>query len=173
MPIGIPPGSPTPVAQVYPIDYSHPNAPSIKTYHGLSIVVNGRIIGRIQSWQPKMFARTGAHVYELNHLSYGRAIDYVPGKNNDYSISASRVEMWNDEFEIALGFPAVWSDLVDQDHPFTINEHLFKGRSIYRSWIYHGCWFTSRVESAFEAETDSPKVVASAEISFVSRLKTT
>jgi len=166
------PINPTPVAQVYPLDYTHPNAPTIKTWHGVSIVVNGKIIGRVQSWNPKMFARTGAHVYELNNLSFGRAVDYVPGKNNDYTISATRLEMWDNEFELALGFPAVWSDLIDQDHPFTMHEHTMKGNTIYRSWVYYGCWFTSRVESAFEAESDSPKVLATAEISFVSRLKT-
>lgn len=173
MPVGTPPGSPTPVADVKPIDYTHPHSPSVKTFHGLSIVVNGRIIGRIQSWQPKMYSRTGAHVWELSHLTFGRPVDYVPGKGENYSISASRVEMWNNEFELAIGFPSVWSDLLDQDKPFTINEYLLRGATIYRAWAYNGCWFSSRTESAAEAESNAPKVMAEAEINFVSRLRTT
>ena len=173
MPVGTPPGSPTPVVDVKPIDYTHPHSPSIKTYHGLSIVVDGRIVGRIQSWQPKMYARGGTHVWELSHLTFGRPVDYVPGKGDGYSITANRAEMWNDEFELAVGFPTVWSDLLDQDHPFSINEHLLRGNTIYRSWSYHGCWFGNRVEANFEAESDSPKVMADAEIFFVSRIRTT
>lgn len=173
MPIGTPPGNPTPFVDVKPIDHSHPNAPTIKTYHGITIVVEGRIVGRIQGWEPKMFSRGGAHVWELNHLSFGRPVDYVPGKGDGYSISANRAEMWDDEFELAVGFPAVWSDLLDQDRPFTINEYLLKGNAIYRSWTYHGCWFGTRTEERFEAESDSPKVMVNAEIFFVSRIRTT
>ena len=156
--------------RVQPLDLSAPGAPTIKTYHGLSIVVEGRIVGRIKNWNPQMYSRNGTHVYEVNHLTWGRAVDYVPAVNTGYSISVERVEVWNQEFERALGYPAVWSDLIDQNRPFSVQEYLFRGSTIYRVWLYSGCWFKSRNESA---ATDQGEAIYSAtgEIAFVSRIR--
>lgn len=168
--------SPTPFAanphgvRVRPLDFDAAGAPTIKTYHGISIVVNGRICGRIKSWNPQMFSRNGAHVYELNHLTFGRPVDYVPSVNTNYNLSVSRVEVWNQEFEIALGYPAVWADLIDQNRPFSIQEYLFRGSAVYRVWLYSGCWFTSRNEQAFSSEGDA-QVVVDGQIAFVSRTR--
>tara|TARA_R100001079_G_scaffold104258_1_gene70752 strand:- start:7160 stop:7678 length:519 start_codon:yes stop_codon:yes gene_type:complete len=154
--------------RVRPLDLDAPGAPTIKTYHGLSIVVNGRIVGRINSWSPKMYSRDGNHVWELNHLTFGRAVDYVPSVNRGYEISCNRVEVWNQEFEVALGYPAVWADLIDQNRPFSIQEYLFRGSTVYRVWLYSGCWFKSRNEDSFSADGDA-QIKLSAEIAFVSR----
>lgn len=154
-----------------PINFNAPGAPTAKTYHGLSIVVNGKIIGRIQSWNPQMYSRDGSHIWELNHLTFGRPVDYVPSVNRNYSVSCSRVEVWNQEFEIALGFAAVFADLIDQDKPFTIQEFLFRGTQVYRTWQYLGCWFADRNEAEFGAEGDA-KVISNANINFVSRIRT-
>lgn len=158
---------------VQPLNFDAPGAPTIKTYHGLSIVVNGAVVGRIQSWQPQMYSRGGVHVYELNNNTYGRPVDYVPGKANNFTASVSRMEVWHEEFEIALGFPVVWNDLVDQNTPFTVQEYLFRGSAVYRVWSYFGCWFTDRNEGGFEAGGDSPQITASGSIAFVSRIRTT
>lgn len=168
--------SPTPYAanphgvRVRPLDFDAPGAPTIKTYHGISIVVNGRIVGRIQSWNPQMYSRNGSHVYELNHLTFGRPVDYVPSINTNYNISVSRVEVWSQEFEIALGYPAVWADLIDQNRPFSMQEYLFRGSAVYRVWLYSGCWFTGRNEQGFTAEGDA-KTIVDGQIAFVSRTR--
>jgi hypothetical protein len=118
-----------------------------------------------------MYTRAGEHVYELNHLTFGRPVDYVPGINSNYTVSCSRTEVWNEELEIALGYPAVWADLIDQDRPFTVKEFLIRGAAVYRVWQYTGCWFTSKNYEAFQAE-GVPKVMLSAELSFVARFRT-
>lgn len=168
--------SPTPYAtnnfgvRIKPLDYSHPHAPATKTYHGLAIVVNGNIVGRIQNWNPQMYTREGEHVYELNHLTYGRPIDYVPGRNTNYTCTFSHLEVWEQELERALGYPAMWVDLIDQDKPFTVNEFLFKGNSPYSVFVYSGCWFTGKNLNDFTVD-GVPKIMANGEISFVSRTK--
>lgn len=168
--------SPTPFAsnphgvRVRPLDFDAAGAPTIKTYHGISIVVNGRIIGRVQSWNPQMYARNGAHVYELNHLTFGRPVDYVPSINTGYQVSVNRVEVWDQEFERALGYPAVWADLIDQNRPFAMQEYLFRGSAVYRVWLYSGCWFQNRNEEGFTAEGDA-KTVVNGEVHFVSRTR--
>lgn len=154
--------------RVRPLDFDAPGAPTIKTYHGISIVVGGRIVGRIASWNPQMYARDGSHVYELSHLTFGRPVDYVPSVNRNYTISVSRVEVWSQEFEIALGYPAVWADLIDQNRPFSMQEYLFRGSTVYRVWLYSGCWFTNRNEDAFDREGDAIFKV-NGEVAFVSR----
>lgn len=168
--------SPTPFAgnphgvRVSPLEFDAPGAPTIKTYHGISIVVGGRIIGRVQSWAPQMYTRAGQHVYELNHLTFGRPVDYVPGVNSNYSVSVSRVEVWNQEFEVALGYPAVWSDLIDQTRPFSMQEYLFRGNTVYRVWLYSGCWFAGRNEDGADKEGNAIFQV-NGEINFVSRAR--
>lgn len=168
-------GSPTPYADnplgvrvSRPLNFDAPGSPATKTYHGVVIVVNGNVVGRIQNWNPQMYTREGSHVYELNNLTFGRPVDYVPSINTGYTISASRTEVWYEEFEIALGYPAVWADLIDQDQPFACEEYIFRGQTVYRSWLYRGCWFQDKNQDAFDAQGDA-KVKVNATINFVSR----
>ena len=169
--------SPTPYAtnphgvRVKPLDLEAEGSPTVKTYHGLSIIVDGRIVGRINSWAPKVFNRNGTHVYELNHHTFGRPVDFVPSVSTGYTISVNRTEIWDQEFEIALGYPAQWSDLIDQNRPFSVQEYLYKGASIYRVWSYVGCWFTSRNEDNITNKGEAQYVV-NGEIAFVSRRRT-
>lgn len=168
--------SPTPYAsnphgvRVRPLDFDAPGAPTIKTYHGISIIVNGRIVGRIGAWNPKMYSRKGKLIYELNHLTFGRPVDYVPSINSGYSISTKHTEVWNQEFELALGYSTVWSDLMDQNRPFSVQEYLFRGPSVYRVWLYSGCWLSERNEADFSPEGDAI-VQANGTIDFVSRTR--
>ena len=170
MPSPTPFGSNPHGVSVKPLDLTADNAPMTKTYHGLAISVNGKLIGRIQSWNPKMYSREGEHIYELSHLTYGRPIDYVPGINTGYEIEAEKIEVWDEEIELAFGYPAVWADLIDQNRPVNIQEYLFRGIEVYRVWLYTGCWFTDRNESAFQAQ-ENPAITASASMSFVSRIR--
>lgn len=156
-----------------PIDFTAAGAPTTKTYHGFSIVVNGNIVGRVESWQPQMFSRQGQHVYELNHLTFGRPVDYVPGVNQNYTVTASRTEVWGQEFERALGFKTAWSDLIDQDRPFQVYQYIYKGRDIYQIWVYSGCWFQEKNEDPFQANSDNVRVMVNCTIAFVSRTRTT
>jgi hypothetical protein len=100
-------------------------------------------------------------------------VDYVPGVAPSFTIQATRTEMWANEFELALGYKAVWADLIDQDRPFTIHEYLYKGKDLYRIWVYSGCWFQSRNEEQAQAASDAPRIMVNATIAFVSRTRTT
>lgn len=157
---------------VKPIDYSKPDVPTSKVYHGITIEVGGSVIGRIQGWNVSgAYTREGEHVYELNNRTWGRPVDYVPGRATGYTISASVAEMWNREVEIQLGLAPLGTqfiDLVDQTYPFTCREYWFRGPTIYRVWTYRGCWLTNRNEENFEANGNG-KVIASLEFSYVAR----
>ncbi|EHM1384171.1 hypothetical protein KFS98_003658 [Salmonella enterica] len=141
-----------------------------KTYHGVSITLpNGGIIGRIQDFNPTFASRSIVPLYELNRQTVGRPIDNIPGIESGRSISITRVEVWDDELEIALAAAErEWIDLCEQTKPFSIIESMFRGNSKYRAWSYDGCWFASKSLDSFSAEGDM-KVSASAEINYVIR----
>lgn len=170
--------SPTPYAtnafgvRTKPLDFTADGAPTTKTYHGLAIVVAGKIVGRVESWQPQMYSRGGGHVHELNAFTFGRPVDYVPGVATNFTVQCSRTEVWNQEFEKALGFSAVFADLIDQDRPFSVHEYIYKGTELYRVWVYSGCWFQDRNEEAVQSTSDAPKYMVNATIAFVSRTRT-
>lgn len=154
------------------LDFSVPDAPTTKTYHGASIVVDGNIVGRITSWNPSgAYTKEVSHVYELSHVTWGRPVDIVPGRSTGYEVAFTRVEVWFQEIELALGYPDVWNDLSDQDRPFTTFEYLFRGTTLYRVWRYAGCWLTARNESEQSAEGDG-KFVADCTMMYVQRQRT-
>jgi hypothetical protein len=148
-----------------------------KHYHGLTIIAeNGSLVGRIQSFTPKAYERASSFVYELNAFTFGRPVDIVPGKESGRTIECTRVEMWDEEFEIAFG-PAAdnarvggieWSDLCDQTRPFLIQEALFRGAARYSTWEYLGCWLTGKSYNDISAEGEA-KMVASCQMSYVIR----
>jgi hypothetical protein len=147
------------------------DAPTAKTYHGLTIKVNNNVIGRIKSWQPTAYSREGNHVYELNVDSFGRPVDYVPGIATGFTVAFSRVELWREEIEVALGLTTVediFDDLTDQTRPFTIDEFLYRGTSLYRHWVYRGCWFQDRNEDGADAQGDGIYTV-NATIAYIQR----
>lgn len=157
---------------VKPLDFSVPDAPTTKTYHGMSIVAAGNIVGRIKSWQASgAYNRESNHVYEVSHVTWGRPVDIVPGKATGYTIALTRVEVWFQELELALGFPAVWNDLCDQDRPFTVYEYLFRGSNLYRVWRYAGCWFEDKNEEAVTSDGDGIMSVTTT-IKYVQRTRT-
>ncbi len=155
-----------------PLDFTVADAPTTKTYHGASIVVDGNIVGRVTSWNPSgAYTRDVAHVYELSHVTWGRPVDIVPGRSTGYSIAMTRVEVWGQELELTLGYGQVWDDLADQDRPFTIYEYLFRGDTLYRVWRYAGCWFSDRNEDAQTADGDGI-FRANATLMYVQRTRT-
>lgn len=160
--------------EVPSLDFNAPDAPTTKTYHGVSIVVNGSIIGRITSWQPSnAYTRGGEHVFELSHRTWGHPVDYVPGKAEGFTLSIARAEVWNAEMERALGLVGAggqFTTLLDQNRPFTINEYLFRGQELYRQWVYRGCWFQDKNPSAYEAEGNGI-ISVDATIAYVSRTR--
>jgi len=152
--------------------------PLTKTYHGLTIIgENGLIVGRIQSYTPTFAQRTITQIYELNGLTWGRPIDNVPGVEAGRSLSCSRVEVWNEEMEVAIGPQAdvlrnggaEWPDLAEQTRPFVLQEVLFKGNTRYRTWEYLGCWFESKSVGEYGANAD-PSIKSTAQAKYVARV---
>lgn len=161
------------IKEVKPLDYNSPNGViTTKVYHGVSIVAGATpstIIGRIQSWQPDSYTREGVHIYELGETAWGRPVDYVPGKATGFTIAVTRAEVWGDEMEKAFGATKVYTDLIDQNRPFTIKEFWMKGNSAstYHQWHYHGCWFQNKNMEAITSDGDGV-VRISATLAYVS-----
>ena len=167
--------SPNPHGAVSPaIDYTAVGAPVTKTYHGLSIVSPNAdlIIGRIISWQPTAYTRTGTYIRELNNRTFGSIIDYVPGIHNDTTIALTRNEIWGGELEKAFGFGAMFESLMDQNRPFIVKEYLFKGNDVYSIWQYSGCWFTEKGEPAMTSDGDG-RYEITATLAYVRRQRLT
>ena len=154
------------------IDYSDTSAPTTFTYHGVSIVVAGNIIGRITSWQPSgAYTREGVHIYELQKDTWGRPVDYVPGRSTGYTLTFVRAEVWGQETEVTFGFNTVFNDLSDQTRPFVIQEYIFKGQELYRVWQYSGCWFQDKNFEAMTADGDGV-LRCNGTVAYVSRIRT-
>lgn len=154
-----------------PIDYSHEHAPTSKTYHGITIAVDGAVIGRIQNWDTTgAWARGGEHVYELQDRTWGKPVDYVPARWEGLSITATVAEMWDAEIEIQLGLSGdqQLNDLIEQTRPFTTHEFWFRGAAQYRIWVYKGCWLTDRNETAYAADGNA-RVIANFNFNYVAR----
>lgn len=150
---------------------------STKTYHGLTIISeSGQIVGRVQSYTPKFGERDVTLVYELNGYTWGRPIDNVPGIEKGRTLSVNRIEVWEEEMEIAFGSAedngrnggVEWIDLCEQTKPFIFQECLLRASSRFRSWEYLGCWFTSKDIDAYSATGDA-KIVANSSMSYVIR----
>jgi len=154
------------------LDYEHDHAPTSKTYHGIAISVEGNVIGRIQSWDTTgAWARGGEHVYELSDLTWGKPVDYVPGRWEGLTIAATVAEMWNKEIDVQLGLgnrSTQLNDLIEQTKPFTAHEFWYRGVAEYRIWVYRGCWLTDRNETAYEAEGNA-RVIANFNFNYVAR----
>ncbi len=149
--------------------------PATKTYHGIAIHAGPGldVVGKINSWQPNTFTRSGVWIKELNVRSFGRPVDYVPGVVDAYTITASRAEVWGEEFEKAVGLVGrgsgnEWIDLIDQHRAFTCTETWYRGKTgQYSKFKYLGCWFQDlNFESAFSIDGDVV-VRRSATINFV------
>jgi len=113
-------------------------------------------------------------VYELSSLTFGRPVDQVPGKSGGYAVSGTSAEMWDYEIEKRLHGDTsiqVFSDLCDQIRAFTVYEHWFKGVVPYRTWVYYGCWLTSKSDGEFTAEGDA-RVLANFTFQYVARRAT-
>ncbi len=65
----------------------------------------------------------------------------------------------------------VFSDLMDQVRAFTVYEHWFKGIVPYRTWVYYGCWLTSKGEESFGVDGDG-RVMANFTFQYVARRMT-
>ena len=148
------------VQKVKPLDYSDTdNQLTTKVYHGVSIVSGTEnIVGRIQSWAPDSYTREGVHLYELADLSWGRPVEYVPGRSTGYTIAVTRAEVWNSEMERAFGVvganETLLSDLQDQVSPFIVKEFWLRGSDAYHIWVYRGCWFQSKNFDALASDGD-------------------
>ena len=161
-----------PVPRVKKLEYNVLTSQSpmdSKTYHGISIFRSGpdgrarrsAPIGRISSWAPTARTRTITPVRELSAETFGKVIEQVPGIAEGWTVSCTRVEVWGDETERALGFDDVFADLTDQNHPFQVKEELRRGNAVYMTWTYEGCWFSSLGEEGYDAAGDAVVKVSS------------
>ena len=167
--------SPSPFAtntyQVNTQSLSYQQTGDTMSYHGAALVVQGNLVGRIQSWQPDgAYSRDGEHDYELNKNTTGKPMDYVPGKATGFTVSFARVEAWDQEFEIALGYSGVFADLTDQTRPFVVQEFLYKGTDPYRIFQYNGCWLKSKTPEAWTSDGNYIHKI-SGQLAYVSRIK--
>lgn len=141
-------------------DATHaPYQPTTMVYHGMSIAVkapggNAIEIGRVQSWNPQGMTRQVVHKREISKTDFGRPVDIIPGVADGYTISMSRVEVWNNELEIVLGYKDPWRDLMDQQWPVDFYEFLYKGNSLYRCWVYPNAWCQSYNRQDISADGD-------------------
>ena len=157
------------VKNVEALDYQGEDFLTTKVYHGVSITSgDNTIIGRIQSWQPDAYTREGVHLYELADMSWGRPVEYVPGKATGFTIAITRAEVWSSEMERAFGAEFVFEDLIDQNKPFKVKEFWLRGLTSYHVWTYNGCWFQNKNIDALTSDGDGITRV-SAQLAYVSR----
>ncbi len=159
--------------QVEPLDYTNPQTPTIKTFHGITLVANGKVLGRIQNWNNAgAYTRQGAHVREINNRTFGRFVDYIPGVAEGYTIAASMAEVWGGELEIQTGGTRRYIDLISQTAPFEAQEFWFRGAgSPYEVWTYLGCWLTDANYNDFTVEGDL-RILRNFQFAYVSRVRT-
>jgi len=125
-----------------------------KTTHMLLLKVNGRVIGRIQSWQPTQ-SRSVERIFELNPLTTGRAVDLVPGVVTEDNISAERVELFRLPVEEIFGdFGRGFVHLSEQRFPFSVEEHWFLPNGEVVTKKYVGCFLESANPGAYTASGD-------------------
>jgi len=154
------------------IDFNAPFAPTTQTYHGFSIQVGGVTIGRITEWTPQQLDREFNHVFELNAKTWGQPVDGVPGRATNFQLSFARAEVWGEEIEKAFGETDVYTLLINQTQPFTIDEVYARGLQIYRRYRYLGCWFTSKNVSAFASDGDGI-IKIDGEMMFINKIRVT
>ena len=107
-------------------------------------------------------------------MTWGKPVDYVPGRATGFSVTATVAELWFKEIEVQLGIVAEGeqlNDLIDQNFPFVAREFWFRGSETYRVWTYVGCWLTDRNEETFSADGNA-KVIANFTFNYVSRRMT-
>jgi len=156
---------------------------SVQTYHGIGFgfaptnvgeTSTGSVkpVGRITNWGAQVYTREVVHTYELAAISYGRPVGTSAGRNTGYTVSMTRMEVWKEETEVALGFASAgdcWTDLMDQDRPFQADEVLMRGAAPYRQWQYLGAWFTELNESEYDSESGDPRRSRTGSFMYVQR----
>jgi hypothetical protein len=157
--------------QVPKLDLNHPQAPTVKSFHGITLVANGQVLGRIQNWNTNgAYTRGGTHVRELNDRTFGRFVDYVPGVADGYTITATMAEVWGSELEIQTGGGQRYIDLISQVAPFTAQEYWFRGNlGNYEVWTYLGCWLRDANYNEYTNEGEDLRVIRNLTFAYVSR----
>ena len=148
--------------------------PESKIWHGLSIAVgsgNDQVqVGRLQTWSPDAMTRQVTQKYELSAETFGRPVESVPGRAEGYTISTQRVELWENEFEKALGYPDVFADLMDMRWSVDLFEYKYRGNELYRLWKYPNCWINSLSEGQPSSEGDGI-YIAQASLNYLPRVR--
>lgn len=152
------------------INFDAPYAPTTMTFHGFSIQVDGVTIGRFTEWTPQALDRDIAPVYELNAKTWGQPVDQVPGKANTFTVAFGRAEVWGEELEVAFGESDVYTLLINQNTPFSVDEVYLRGLQLYRQYRYLGCWFSSKTVDSFTADGEGI-IRITGEFTFVNKIR--
>jgi hypothetical protein len=109
--------------------------------HAVTITVDGKIIGLIQSWSPTQ-SRTATPIYELNAASPGTIIEHAPGNMAGQTIGVDRYDLYSKRMEQVWGTGFDINLLADQATSLTILESWTNPDGTSLINIYEGCWFT-------------------------------
>ena len=93
----------------------------IRTSHALSIKAGGRIIGRIQTWNPSQ-GRDVKPKFEINAVGVGNPTENIPGIASSLTIQVSRYDLYLEKMEEVWGTPRALHMLTDQFNPIDIEE---------------------------------------------------
>lgn len=113
---------------------------STATSHGISIRVDGRTIGMIQTWVPSQ-NRPATPVYELNSATSGGVLEQVPGNVGGLTITVTRYDLFKSRMEEVWGFNMTM--LSDQINPIEVREKFLHPDGTTEVDVYTGCWFTN------------------------------
>lgn len=114
---------------------------AIKTSHAVSIRINGKTIGRIQTWNPSQ-TRGVVGAYELNAATSGEVVENVPGNIGGLNIRVDRFELYKEPMMEIWG-GVRWEMLTDQTNPLSVNEKWRFPDGTTETKVFVGCWFTS------------------------------
>lgn len=162
----------------------------VRTSHALTIKANGKTVGLINGWNPKM-GRTASHVFEVGTDNSGNPVEIVPGNISGLSVDVSRFDAYLKRMEEAFGTPDLVM-LTRQNQPFDVIESwampadisftVGVGSSAQKPqqsspfsdserFIYSGCWFTSIGRTL---RSDDNRIVnVSATLMFTKKMKVT
>jgi hypothetical protein len=123
----------------------NPPITQARTSHAITIRVNGKTIGAIQSWNTAQ-TRGLTQYYELNAETSGEVVETVPGNLGGQSLSVSRYDLYTDRMEEvfgARGVPARVDMLSDYRSSFDVFEITRFPDGTAEAIVYIGCWFSN------------------------------
>lgn len=114
---------------------------NIRTSHAISILVNTKVVGQIQSWAPTQ-SKTITATFELNSDTSGEPTENIPGNLSGLTIQVSRYDLFASKMEEVWGKSNNLWMLSKQLHPFVVQEKWKNPDNTTEYMNYEGCWFS-------------------------------